>query len=175
MAETTTTLYCYEHPDRPTTLRCNNCERPICAASAIRTPTGYRCRECVRGQQKRFDSALWYDYLAGLGTTFILSLVVSALVAAISSFVGFFMFFIAAGAAGGAGIFIGNLTLRAINKRRSRPLFLTCAAGVALGAVPPALFLIWTGNLYALLFLGIYAVIAAPTVYSRVSGIQLLR
>ncbi len=169
------TLYCYVHPSRPTTLRCNNCERPICASCAVRTPTGYRCRECVRGQQKRFDTALWYDYLAGLGTTFFLSLVISVLVAIVSSFVGFFMFFIAIAAAGGAGVFIGNLGLRAIQKRRSNPLFLTCAAGVVLGALPPALFMLWTGNFYALIFLGIYVVIATPTVYARISGIQLTR
>jgi len=169
------TLYCYEHPNRPTTLRCNNCERPICAASAVRTPTGYRCRDCVRGQQKRFDTAVWYDYLVGLGTTFILSLIVSILIGIISTFVGFFMFFIALAAAGGAGVFIGNLTLRAIQKRRSQPLFLICAAGVILGALPPALFLLTTGNFYALIFLGIYVVVAAPAVYARISGIQLTR
>ena len=26
------------------------------------TPTGYRCKECVRGQQKVFDTAQWSDY-----------------------------------------------------------------------------------------------------------------
>jgi hypothetical protein len=46
---TETVLHCYVHPNRETSLRCNNCDRPICAACAIRTPTGYRCRECVRG------------------------------------------------------------------------------------------------------------------------------
>ena len=36
----TTTLYCYVHPNRETALRCNHCNRPICADCAIRTPTG---------------------------------------------------------------------------------------------------------------------------------------
>ena len=58
MTETTTeTLYCYVHPTRETSLRCNNCDRPICAACAVRTPTGYRCRECVKRQQKVFDTS----------------------------------------------------------------------------------------------------------------------
>ena len=66
MTETTTeTLYCYVHPTRETALRCNNCNRPICAACAVRTPIGYRCRECVKGQQKAFDTSEWYDYLTG--------------------------------------------------------------------------------------------------------------
>lgn len=171
----TGTLYCYVHPNRPTTLRCNNCERPICTEDAVRTPTGYRCRECVRDQLKKFDTAVWYDYLAGLGTTSILSLIVSVLLSVISSFLGFFMIFIALAAAGGAGVFIGDLALKAIKRRRSRPLFLTCAAGIILGALPPGLFMLWTGNWYASIFLGIYLFVAAPAVYARVSGIQLTR
>ena len=67
MTESTTgTLYCYVHPNRETSLRCNNCNRPICASCAVRTPTGYRCRECVKGQQKTFDTSEWYDYVLGL-------------------------------------------------------------------------------------------------------------
>ena len=65
MTEETTTLYCYVHPNRETGLRCNRCERPICADCAVLTPTGYRCRECVREQKKVFDTAEWYDYLLG--------------------------------------------------------------------------------------------------------------
>lgn len=170
-----TTLYCYFHPTRETSLRCNNCERPICASCAVRTPTGYRCRECVKGQQKRFDTAVWYDYLVGLGTTFILSLIVSGLVIVISSFLGFYMFILTIFAAGGAGILIGNLGLRAIGKRRSRPLFVTCAAGVMLGALPAALFLLLTVNFFPLISLGIYVVVATPAAYARISGIQLTR
>ena len=169
------TLYCYIHPTRETSLRCNNCERPICASCAVRTPIGYRCRECVKGQQKKFDTAVWFDYLSGFGTTFILSLVVSALIAAIAAFLGFWMFFLAAAVAGGTGVFMGNLTLRVINKRRSRPLFVTCAAGVALGALPAALFLLLSMNLFPLISLGIYVVVATPAVYGRISGIGFRR
>ena len=59
MTGETTTLYCYVHPDRETGLRCNRCERPICADCAVLTPTGYRCKECVREQKKVFDTAEW--------------------------------------------------------------------------------------------------------------------
>jgi hypothetical protein len=62
------------------------------------------------------------------------------------------------------------------SKRRSRPLFLTVAAGVVLGALPVILFqLFFTGNLFGILFQVIYLVIAVPVVYSRLSGIQLFR
>ena len=95
---TTETLYCYVHPSRETTLRCNNCERPICAQCAVRTPTGYRCRECVKGQQKAFNTSEWYDYVTGFIVAALLSAVAGFLVTLISG-IGFFgWFLIAAGA-----------------------------------------------------------------------------
>jgi hypothetical protein len=101
MSESAATLYCYRHPDRPTSLRCNNCERPICSQDAIRTPTGYRCPECVRTHMKKFDTAVWYDYLIGLGLSFALSTVVSIGIVLLAGMLGFFMFFLAFGAAAG--------------------------------------------------------------------------
>jgi len=168
-----TALSCYVHPGRETSLRCKRCERPICTSCAVRTPTGYLCKECVRQHKKTFDTALWYDYLAGIGATFALSLAASGLLAFASSFIGFFMIFIAVGIAGGAGVFIANIVLRVTGKRRSRLLFIACAVGVVLGAIPIALFLLLSGNMFALITLGIYAFIAASTVYARLAGIQL--
>jgi hypothetical protein len=171
----TATLYCYVHPNRPTSLRCNRCERPICAQCAIKTPTGYRCKNCVREQMKTFETAVWYDYLAGLTVTALLSMAASALLALISTFIGFFMIFIAIAAAGGAGVFISDMALRAIRKHRSQLLFITCAAGVVLGALPVVLFQIITFNYYSLISLGIFVFVATPTVFARLSGIQFTR
>jgi hypothetical protein len=168
-----TATYCYVHPDRETSLRCKRCEKPICASCAQRTPTGYLCKDCVNQHKKMFDTALWYDYLTGSGTTFILSLITSGLLVFISSFVGFFMIFISFAVAGGAGVFLSNTVLRVIAKRRSRWLFIACAAGVALGALPIGLFMLFTGNMYSIIMLGIYAVVATSTVYARLAGIQL--
>src|SRR4030043_252957 len=50
-------LTCANHPNRETSLRCKRCNKPICASCAVLTPVGYRCRECVRGQQATFDTA----------------------------------------------------------------------------------------------------------------------
>jgi hypothetical protein len=167
----TTTLYCYVHPNRETTLRCNRCERPICAQCAIRTPTGYRCKECVREQQKTFDTAVWSDYLIGFGLTSVLSLVAAGLIAAISFLAGFFMIFISAAIAVGAGSVIADSVLRVL-RRRSRMLFRIVAASVIVGALPVAGFILMSGDFFSLIWLGIYLVIATPTVYRRFSGIQ---
>lgn len=169
----TETTYCYAHPTRETTLRCKNCERYICTSCAVRTPTGYMCKDCVKQRRKSFDTALWYDYLIGFGVTFICSLMASILVGLVASFIGFFIFFLAIAIGGGAGVLISNITLKAINKRRSKALFYACAIGVVLGAIPVAIFMFFFGNLFAALAVVLYAVIVTPSVYSRISGIQL--
>ena len=175
MTEETTTLYCYVHPDRETGLRCNRCERPICVQCAVRTPTGYRCKECVREQQKIFNTAEWYDYLIGFGTTAVLSLIASILLSVISGFVGFFMWFISFAIAGAAGVFIANATQTALRKRRSKQLFWVVAAGVVVGAIPVILFLLLTGNFFSIVWQGIYLITATPTVYARISGFPFSR
>jgi len=171
MAEAAT-LYCYVHPNRPTTLRCNRCERPICTQCAVRTPTGYRCRNCVREQQKTFDTAVWSDYLIGFGLTAVLSFIASAAISAISFIGGFFLIIISVAIAAGAGALIANMLLRVI-RRRSRALFFLVAASVVIGALPVALFFLYSGNFFSIIWQAIYVVVATPTVYTRFSGIQL--
>ncbi len=179
----TETLYCYVHPNRPTSLRCNRCNRPICAECAIRTPTGYRCRECVRQQQKKFDTALWYDYVVAFVVAGVGSAIASALIAVVSGFFfGLLVLFIAPG----AGAVIGNIVLRFIRNRRSRALFLTAAIGMVAGALP-ALLLISLPALLGLLAGGargltsllpaiwevVYLFMAVPAAYTQISGIRI--
>lgn len=42
------TLYCANHPNVPTYLRCGRCGKPICAKCRVATPVGHRCIECAR-------------------------------------------------------------------------------------------------------------------------------
>jgi len=131
------------------------------------------CKDCVRERKKVFDTAEWYDYLVGFGVTFSLSLAASILVGIASMFIGFYILFIGAAVAGGAGVFIANITLRAVKKRRSRPLFAVCAAGVVIGAIPVGIGMAFFGGGFSLIAIILYAVIVTPVVYTRVSGIQL--
>src|SRR3972149_9937977 len=78
--------YCENHPTRETSLRCNRCGKYICSRCAVRTPTGYRCQECVRGQQKVFETAQPADYFTG----FIVALLLSSIGALIAASIGFF-------------------------------------------------------------------------------------
>jgi hypothetical protein len=173
---TVTSLYCANHPNIETTLRCNRCEKPICAKCARLTPTGYRCNECVRGQQKVFENAYWYDYplaflLAGI-LSFIGSLIVPRL--------GFFTIFLAPV----AGTIIAEVIRRVVRRRRARLLFRLAIAGTILGAAP--LFLLnllplfgalsqGGGGVFGLLPLvwqGLYIFMATSTMYYRLSGIR---
>jgi len=179
------TLFCYVHPNRPTTLRCNRCERPICAQCAIRTPTGYRCRECVKSQQKVFNTALWSDYIVAFIVGAIGSAIASILVLFVSGFFfGLLVLFIAPG----AGAAIGNIILRFIKNRRSRLLFSTSAVGIVIGGLPallmytlPAILMIFSGRLQGLgallpaIWQVVYLFMAVPAAYTQISGIRIGR
>ena len=173
-AQTTGTLYCYNHPDRETALRCNNCERPICAQCAVRTPTGYRCKECVRGQQKVFNTSEWCDYILGFVVAAVLSGIAASLVTVVGR-IGFFGWFLIAAGAPTAAVVIAEGVRLVTRRRRSRPLFITIAVAVVLGALPTFLIQLISLNIFDIVFQVIYLVIAVPTVYARLSGIQLFR
>lgn len=173
---------CYRHIDKETALRCNRCNRPICAQCARRTPTGYRCPECIREQKKVFDTAKPQDYILGFVTAAVLSLIGGLLMRLFSNIGFFFIFFIVA-IGTGAGALIADIVRRVIQKRRSRQLFITAAAGVAVGGLLASadrlLYILFTGDLlgglFGLLWPGIYVFLATTTTYMRLSGIQLNR
>jgi hypothetical protein len=121
-------LFCAYHPNRPTTLRCNRCGQPICTSCAILTPVGYRCKVCVRQQQKIFETAFWYDFLIA----FVVAGVICGAGSLLGSVLGFFVIFVAA--------LVGTIAARAvqwaIRHRRSRYLWVVAAVGAVLGSIP---------------------------------------
>lgn len=174
-----TPLYCANHPTVETSLRCNQCEKPICSKCAVLTPTGYRCRECVSNRQKIFDTALTIDYWLAVPTAVILSLIGSLFVSRIG------LFAILGGPI--AGSIIAEAVRFIVRKRRSKRLFLITAIGVIVGCLPVALFSLFNlaaGAYYggarmlafsipSLVYLAIYAGLAASTVYYRLAGISI--
>jgi hypothetical protein len=174
MIESPAPTVCANHPNVETSLRCNKCGKPICAKCAVRTPTGYRCKECVRGQMKIFDTAVWHDYLLGFLTACILGFLASLLASLVSglSFIGWILIVIGAPS---AGMIIAEGVRLVTRKRRSRALFITCAAAVVVGALPVIFIQLLSMNFFSLIFQAIYLFIAIPIVYARLSGIQLKR
>ncbi len=167
------TLVCYNHPDRETMLRCNRCDRPICTACAVLTPTGYRCKECVRGQLKVFDTAQWSDY----PLAFVVAGVISFFGSIAARYLGFFTIFIAPV----VGVILAEAVRWIVHRRRAKLLFQLATAGAVVGALPYLLIglaglLLGGGgafSLLALLWPGIYVFLVASTTYYRLSGIQI--
>jgi len=173
---------CYRHPNKETSLRCNRCEKYICAQCARRTPTGYRCPDCIKEQSKVFITAQWYDYFTGFFAALILSVFATWLMNLISGFGGFFFIFIIFAIGTGAGALIAEVVRRVIGKRRAKSLFITVAVGVALGGLfanaNTLIYFLLTRDflvLTRLLWPGIFVFLATTTTYMRLSGIQIGR
>jgi len=172
-------LVCANHPQTPTSLRCNKCGKPICSKCAVLTPVGYRCRDCLRVQQQIFETAFWYDY--------VLAIVITAPLAGVAGFLltrlGFFVIFLAP-VAGGV---IAEAVRWAVRRRRGRYLSWVAVGAFVLGCLPLILFPLFLAGLSLLTggdtrflagaFVGslwplVYTFVGASTVYARLRGIS---
>jgi len=166
-------LYCANHPTVETGLRCNNCEKPICPKCARLTPTGYRCKECISGQQRVFDTSLWYDYPLAFVVAGLLSLAGSFL----ATLLGFFIFILAPF----IGVAIAEIVRFIVRRRRSERLFQVATVAAALGSAPLMLFALISmlipgfgnGALLQIVWLGLYGFTVTSTVYYRLRGITI--
>lgn len=171
MSDTPPTLYCANHPTVETTLRCNRCEKPICTKCAVLTPTGYRCKECVRGQQKLFETAQWYDYVIVFIVVGVLSFLGSWLV----RIIGFFTIFLAPA----AGLVIAEAARMVTQRRRANRLFQVAAIAAVVGALPfvimqlISMFFGGVSGFLGLVWLGIYLFTVPSTIYARLKGISI--
>ncbi|MCJ7514233.1 MAG: B-box zinc finger protein [Anaerolineales bacterium] len=177
---TESALVCANHPDRPTTLRCNRCEKPICTKCAVLTPVGYRCKECVRGQQAVFETATPLDFVLA----FVIAALGTAMATGILNLIGFWGIFVAP-LVGGA---LAEAIRFAVRRRRGLRLPLTAAVGAIVGVllnlVIPVFnaILMFTSNVGLNLLAGIglqliwplvYGGLIASTLYYRLRGIRM--
>lgn len=163
-------LYCTWHPDRETYLRCNRCEKPMCVDCAVKTPTGYRCKECVRGQQKIFETAITQDYVIGI----LIALALGYIGGLIATRISFFVIFLAPFAGG----IIAEAVRKVIQRRRSKKLFQAVTAAAVIGgmisAIPLLLGLLFGSiNLFGIIWMSVYLVLMTSALYYRLAGIQI--
>jgi hypothetical protein len=166
VVEQAETLYCANHPGRPTHLRCNRCGKPICSTCANPTPVGYRCPECIREQEDVYFTATPLDYVVAALVTLPLGLVIGWIATLIlSSPFGFLLIFLGAF----TGSFIGRVAFRVAGRRRGRwlpHLVVICVMiGVILPALPFLLAALQGQFSLRLVFLGIYLFIAAGATF----------
>jgi hypothetical protein len=159
-------LYCANHPDVETLLRCNRCNKPICMKCAVKTPVGYRCRECVSNQQKVYFNAVGSDNLIAFGVGLAVAAIASPFVGMLIGGFGFFGLIIAFIAGSAAGSALAQIIRRAVGRRRGRYLPTFALTGIILGVLLGNLiFLMVTGWLplfsLPMLLFTVLAVVAA--------------
>jgi len=169
-------LYCANHPKVETRLRCNKCGKPICSKCAVRTPVGYRCRECVNSQQRVFYAGFRSsDYLVAAVVALPLSLFAGWLVPRL----GWYTVLLGPVAGGG----FAEAVLWSVKRRRGRYTWAVVCGSVLLGALPtlaPSLLGlagmvagasgVWgysAGGVFRLLWVGIYLLTATGAAYVR--------
>ena len=157
-------------------LTCNRCGKPITPETAILTPTGYRCKDCIRAQQKIFDTTIPQDIFIG----FLIAGVFSYIGGLVVSRLGFFTLLVAPG----VGTLISNAVRVAVQRRRSKLLNSAILAGALIGGIPLLLpgivsFLVSAGsplsvgNLLPLIWRGVYVALVASTAFAQTKGIRL--
>ncbi len=175
-------MLCVNHPNRETRLRCNRCNQPICAACAVLTPVGYRCRACIRGQQKVFETTRQID----LPVAFAVSAVAVLIVAAVLNYLDFWGLFVAP-VAGGV---IAEIVRWFTRRRRNQRLPLVAAIGGGIGVIGYLGYIVLSGLDYYFASSGIklailgsilssliwpvaHGVLLISAIYYRLKGIRL--
>jgi hypothetical protein len=166
----------HEHSPGDISLGCNRCNKPITPEEAVLTPTGYRCKDCVREQQKIYDTTKGLDVLVGF--------LISALIAYAGSWLARRLGFLVLLVGPGVGMLIANAVRLAVRKRRSKALNRAVLWGSIAGCLPFVIMgilplIAFGGNLFALpgllplVWQVLYSALAISTAYYQLTGIQL--
>ncbi len=145
-------MYCTNHPQTETLLRCNKCGRPMCLKCVERTVVGYRCKECLGQQRVGYYNATGLDYIFAGVVGLILATIAGVAVAFISGALGIMGWILLAIFGGPLGGAIVSESIRAvIGRRRGRYIWLVGCAAVVIGGLAGGLGPGALGALVALL------------------------
>jgi hypothetical protein len=143
----------------------------------VHTPIGYRCPDCIRGQQKTFETAKPMDFVWAVVVSGVIAFVGSLLV----GWLGYFTLFLAPG----VGVALAETVRWVTGRRRSKKLFtmvvITCVVAglpVLIGSLLPLLLGLGAGVqglllLWSPLWQVYYIATLAATAYYRISGTPL--
>ena len=166
-----------ENPDEAIQLRCNRCNKPITPATAILTETGYRCADCVREQQRVFDTTRKLDPVLG----FVVAALISFGGSWLAGILGFFTILVAPG----VGTLITNAVRLVVNRRRGKSLNQAILVGAIVGALPLLIMEVLpllsgsgpllTGrvSLLPLIWRAVYAALVSSSAYAQARGLRL--
>jgi hypothetical protein len=140
------TMYCTNHPQTETLLRCTKCNRPFCLKCMQRTPTGLRCYECLNIQRVGYYTATPVDYVLACVVGLIVAIIGGVIAAVIG---GFWLIMIFLGPI--AGGIIAEAIRLAVGNRRGRYLWLVAAGATVVGALIGAALFPLGAALFALI------------------------
>lgn len=161
-------------PEEGPVLRCNRCDTPITPQNAVLTETGYRCKACIRGQQKVFDTSQTTDPILAFSIAALIAFAGSWLVAPL----GFIVILVASG----LGMLIFNLTRLVLKRRRGKRIDLAVLIGAIIGACPLLIRLILqmiqanslnvSGGVGRLIWYIVYVALVASSAYAHSRGVH---
>jgi hypothetical protein len=142
----------------------------------VRTPVGYRCRECVNAQQRAFYAGFRLSDYAIVGVVALpLSLAAGWLIPRL----GWYAILLGPIVGGG----IAEAARWAIKRKRGQYTWLVVCGSIVVGALPvlilsflsmigllagnPSLLVYWAGGIVRLVWLGVYLLTATGAAYAR--------
>jgi hypothetical protein len=160
-------VYCVNHPDRETGLRCHRCDRPICYQCAIKTPVGQICPDCYKAAQAKYYNGSSADVVVGGIMAGVLGLVLGALAYLFLGAIGFFSYIIAffVGPAAGGGV--AELIRAVLKRRRAQGLKVAATVAFVVGLLVVGFFLLGVPRMFLRLDVMLFAALAASTIYAR--------
>ena len=162
-ASATEVVYCVNHPETETALRCNRCNRPVCVKCVKLTDVGYRCKDCIREQQDVFFSAQTRDYFVVAIVSFVLAAIAAPVIEALLGMVPFFGIILAIVLGPVVGGIAATIIRRSVGRRRGRYMGLVAVVAILLGTA--------IGALVASPFLGINFILLAVFLFTALSTI----
>lgn len=171
-------LHCVKHPEVETLLRCNKCGRPICVRCAVRTPVGYRCKDCVSAQQQVFYAGFQPSHYLIAG---VIALPLSLLAGWLVPRLGWYTIFLGPVVGGG----IAEAARWGVRRKRGEYTWLVVCGAIVAGALPtlllslipllgfasggPGPLVYVSGGIMRLIWVGVYLVTATGAAYARLS------
>ena len=156
-------VYCVNHPDTETALRCNRCGRPVCVKCVKLTDVGYRCKDCIREQQDVFFSAQTRDYFVVAIVSFILAAIAAPVIEGLLGMVPFFGIILAIVLGPVVGGVAARIIRKSVGRRRGRYMGIVAVGAILLGTA--------IGALVASPFLGINFILLGVFLFTALSTI----
>ncbi len=125
--DTDAPMYCANHPNVETYLRCGRCDKPICARCRVHTPVGYRCFDCANLQSLPTYAISTDYYLKAAAAGFVIAAAAGTLMGLFPAFEFWAALLMGIGVPEGVAI--------AANQKRGQGLQMVAIAAIAFGFI----------------------------------------